>query len=470
MNKPRICLIVDNPLRDLDGMVLLGWTLAQRGAEVFLVPMYHQAFEIAGLKPDFVLVNYLRAHNRELVKAYSECGILVGVLDTEGGVLHSVESDLIDIVARNEPANVDLYCVWGKRQYDSFVKHKVLPKEKLYLTGCPRYDFCAEPWKSALPCLSEAGESMILVNTRFALTFPRYQRGLEDEINMMLRVGFEDSYLRGYVRQCFLVWAEMVNVVADLAKSFPKATFIVRPHPFEDEKIYEQVFQDVPNVRVVRDGSVLPWIKSSLLLIQRDCSTAVEACFLGVEPVSLGWINADLLNNEVISTVSHHAKSRKELFDIVESTLSGNAISPTAKKKQQRRSVVKDWFHAIDGRSSERVAGVIMATIDKGTGENPHGSSVKILMYDAPVKERFKNLVNFVGSRVFGPHKYDLLKSRILRKPGTISKEFTVADVKETVGRISKVVNDSRIVNIEQVSHKDTYLKLVARYSIKLSV
>ena len=91
MGQPRVCLVVDNPLRDLDGIVLLGWTLAQKGAEVFLVPMYQQAFEVAALLPDLVLVNYLRPNNRRLVEAYSKGGILVGVLDTEGGVFNSVE-------------------------------------------------------------------------------------------------------------------------------------------------------------------------------------------------------------------------------------------------------------------------------------------------------------------------------------------------------------------------------------------
>ena len=91
----RISLIVDNPDRDLDGLVLLAATLAQRGAEVFLVPMYNQRLEIAALKPNFVLMNYARAANRRLIREYSQDGIAVGVLLTdfedgdEGLKLHS---------------------------------------------------------------------------------------------------------------------------------------------------------------------------------------------------------------------------------------------------------------------------------------------------------------------------------------------------------------------------------------------
>lgn len=470
MRKARICLVVDNPLRDLEGMVLLGWTLARKGAEVFLVPMYHQVFEVAALRPDLVLVNYLRTNNKELVKAYSKCGILVGILDTEGGIFSNVEEDFTNLVAGCEASNVDLYCLWGRRQYDSFIEHGILPKEKLYITGCPRHDFCAEPWKSTLPCLGENDEPIILVNTRFSLIFPRFQRGLKDEINMMLKVGFKDPYVREYARQCFLVWAEMINVVADLAKFFSKAVFVVRPHPFENRKIYEQIFKDIPNIKIIQEGTVLPWINSSLLLIQRDCSTAVEASFLDVEPVSLGWIDAPMLNNEVIFTVSHHAKSREHLFDIVENTLKGNPISPTLEMKKQRKQVVNDWFYAIDGKSSERVADAILETFERGANKHPKQNSAKILMYNASTKERLKNFVNFLGCRMLGIDKYDHLKSHILRKPRAISKKFSLIDVQTIVNHISKVVSNSKVVSVESLKNEHTYLKMLARYSIRLSL
>ena len=47
-DKPHVCLIVDNPLRDLEGLVLLGRQLAAKGATVTLVPMYEQGFRRAG--------------------------------------------------------------------------------------------------------------------------------------------------------------------------------------------------------------------------------------------------------------------------------------------------------------------------------------------------------------------------------------------------------------------------------------
>ena len=46
MEKTRVCLIVDNPLRDLDGLILVSWHLSQMDVDVYLVPMYVQATDV----------------------------------------------------------------------------------------------------------------------------------------------------------------------------------------------------------------------------------------------------------------------------------------------------------------------------------------------------------------------------------------------------------------------------------------
>lgn len=469
MGQPRVCLIVDNPLRDLDGMVLLGWTLAQKGTEVFLVPMYQQASEVAALMPDLVLVNYLRINNQKLVKAYSECGILVGVLDTEGGVFTDVETGLTNLVARAKPFHVDVYCLWGQRQHDSFVEHGLLPKERLYVTGCPRYDFCADPWKSALPHVEMDGGPMILVNTRFPVLFPRFQRGLEDEMNTMRKLGFEDSYIRELVRQSYLVWAEMINVIADLAKSFSEAVFVIRPHPFEDRAIYEHVLKDIPNIRIVQEKTVLPWINSSLLLIQKGCSTALEASFLGVEPVSLDWMEAPMLHNDIVADVSHSVQSPKELTDIVGKTLNGRPLSPTSGIIKRREQIVSDWFYALDGGSSERVANALLETIDKRRSNRMKRKSVKLMMHNGLTKAGLRSFCSFLGTRALGFKQYDRLRCCLSGKPRTVSKVFSLEDVQAITDRLSKVTKDAKAISVEKVKTRHCYLKAVAHCSIRLS-
>ena len=44
MKKIKIGVIVDNPNRDLEGLVLVATQLAMKNFEVFLIPMYKQRY------------------------------------------------------------------------------------------------------------------------------------------------------------------------------------------------------------------------------------------------------------------------------------------------------------------------------------------------------------------------------------------------------------------------------------------
>jgi hypothetical protein len=59
MRKLKICLVVDNPLRDLDSMILLASHLVSRKIDVYLTTMYDQENQIVEIRPDYILVNYV---------------------------------------------------------------------------------------------------------------------------------------------------------------------------------------------------------------------------------------------------------------------------------------------------------------------------------------------------------------------------------------------------------------------------
>ena len=83
-NKFKACILVDNPLRDLEGMVLIAYHLSKLNFQCFLTPMYFQAFDILSIKPDIVVINYLRKNNVNLIKRFVSEKIKIVVLDTEG--------------------------------------------------------------------------------------------------------------------------------------------------------------------------------------------------------------------------------------------------------------------------------------------------------------------------------------------------------------------------------------------------
>ena len=165
----RICLIIDNPLRDFDGIVLIAAYLMVKNFEVFIVPMNAQNSDALSLNPDVVLVNYIRENNLEILNLYKNRGIKVAILDTEGvgkwwpkhaQILRDIKADKV----------VDQYSCWGKEPHDHLVSSESLNSKKIKITGCPRYDFAVQPWRNTCSQRAFPQDTFLLIRIFRSLT------------------------------------------------------------------------------------------------------------------------------------------------------------------------------------------------------------------------------------------------------------------------------------------------------------
>lgn len=363
-DKPHVCLIVDNPLRDLEGLILLGRQLAARGASVTLVPMYEQGFDVPALRPDLVLVNYTRPNNADLIKSYKRAGILVGVLDTEGigGKSPDHFAEMVKGVGCTDL--VDLYCVWGRAQHAAFLRHGTVPAAVLHATGCPRYDYCAAPWRAALPQPSiEPG--YVLINTNFPVANPRFSDSSSNEEDAMVQAGFSREFARQFVVDAGKAHRSVLETSTRLARHFKDVQFVLRPHPFENIASYDRL-AELPNFHVRQDGTSLEWISRARLLIHQNCSTAIEAAMLNVEPLSMEWFNTPSLRLDAATRVSRSAGSESDLLEMVRLGLEGQLPLLAPEIGLSRQQIIGDLFMAADGASSARVADVVLDVISAG--------------------------------------------------------------------------------------------------------
>jgi surface carbohydrate biosynthesis protein len=367
-DQPHICLVVDNPLRDLEGLVLLARQLATRGARATLVPMYEQGFDVPALRPDLVLVNYTRPNNADLIKSYKRAGILVGVLDTEGIGGKNADQFASMVKSAGCPELVDLYCVWGQAQHAAFARHGTVAADILHATGCPRYDFCAPPWRAALPKPS-VGSGYVLINTNFPTVNPRFSDSSSNEEESMVQAGFAREFARQFIADAGQAYRSMLDMAIKLAKHFSDVQFVLRPHPFENIKSYD-AFAALPNASVIQSGTSLEWISGARLLVHQNCSTAIEATMLKVEPVSMEWFNTPALRLEAATRVSRGAGGEAELLELVGRGLEGSMPPLSPETDAFRHEIISDLFTAVDGASSVRVSDAVLATIAAaGRGE-----------------------------------------------------------------------------------------------------
>lgn len=424
----RICLVLDNPLRDLDGLVILARALVRRGFEAIIVPMYSQQFDVIAMNADIVLVNYTRANNLDVLRNYARRGIKIGVLDTEGTGGKTAE-EFARLVACGQAEDlIDLYCVWGTDQYRA-----LLPMfgSRLKLTGCPRYDYCAPQWRPALKA-PHTPPGYILVNTNFPTVNPRFSRGSQSELQTMQRAGFAADFAETYIADAKRGLRGMIKLVQDLATRFPNERFILRPHPFEGTQPY-RVLEDLPNVDLRQEGTSLEWLAHAKFLIHSNCSTAVEAAMLGRVPVSPKWLDTPTLNVPGPSALSLQASNEAELIDIVRQIVEGATLqSPQAARAA---AAIHSKYHEIDGHASDRVADAVLglAGLPSRPGRTPVAS--------------LRGLCVRALQGLLGPDKWFALGNKISPAKGDkrTAKSISIKAVSDTLDRLSKVDGEGGI-------------------------
>lgn len=354
----RICLIIDNPLRDFDGIVLIAAYLMMKNFEVFIVPMNAQNSDALSLNPDVVLVNYIRKNNLEILNLYKNRGIKVAILDTEGvgkwwpkhaQILRDIKADKF----------VDQYYCWGKEQHDHLVSSESLDHKKIKITGCPRYDFAVQPWRNTLqPTGIPPG--YILINTNFPLANPFFTKNSKTEIKSWINTGLTSkNNAEKFLIKTNELFKEMIKAIETISTKLPEIQFIIRPHPFEDMSVYKKIENKIPNVLVRKEGTSLQWLHMAKALLHINCFTAIEAGFMDIEALALEWVNKKEIrdhSNEP-SLVSRNATNIDELINWIK-LLDDNSftISKTEEQYKNLKEIQINNYFGIDGFSAKRVS------------------------------------------------------------------------------------------------------------------
>ncbi|MEQ1731300.1 MAG: surface carbohydrate biosynthesis protein, partial [Vicinamibacterales bacterium] len=358
----RVVLIVDNPLRDLSGIVLVAQQLCAHGAVCYLAPLNLEWWEVGALAPDFVLLTNIRRTRQDFAHRLLEAGIQVGVLECEGGVMPSFET--YETMLGPSPdlfKRISCVCVWGPRLARVAVDRGWYEERQVTVTGAPRFDLYAPGWRlSALessPDVENVRTPFILVNGSFPRANPKFVTP-EREIESAMRLGFNRDYLVRFQSAQMRGLVEMVAVANRIAERFPDTTVIYRPHPFERVETYEPLLDRRGNLKLLQSGTVEGWILRAACVVHSNSTTAIEAAIAGVPTFVPAWVStAEKL--DACDAVSTHCHSFDNLASQLALALEGRVTIDANGADVSR--VIADWFYRIDGESHRRVAEAILS-------------------------------------------------------------------------------------------------------------
>ncbi len=372
-------LIVDNPKRDLKGLVLVAEQLIQLGYEVVLIPMYYQTIDTFVSGVDVLVINYARINNRRFLESCSTSGVRVIVMDTEGGILSEDNLDSPENWAKHlqEEGLTKLlagYCFWGSATFLAFREFSGMPAGRLFLTGCPRYDQCHAKWRDIR---RPRYRNHVLVNMNFSAINPLFSGDIEAEKKAFLSVGWEGGYVDRLYSSLTAVFPRLVDEIKALAAQAPDRQFVIRSHPFENGQFYVAAFAGLANVVVDGEGDVFDAMADAGCILHLNCGTAIDAFMMGVLPVSLEYLNDAVMSTHtpLPSKVSFQARSRDDVLAAL-----GEPQAKLAELQEARvfETYIEAFFHRRDGEACRRVAAAVEAT---ATGARDRLAIVPVLQH-----------------------------------------------------------------------------------------
>jgi len=238
--KKKICIIVDHPSRDLDGCILLKVELEKLNFDVSLLSYYFK-HEVFINKPNIIIFPHYREQFHQLIAIYKKCGIMVAILDTEGGFFPDAPGleKYINTVQLSL-SKIDLYFLWGNLHKEKLISKKS-PEKNFFVSGHPRYDLLNYKYRSLFKEEKNNFNKCILFNTNFPEINPKFQSINKEIDNSIKYDGVSRNFINRYNTMRREQLNNFINVIDKISEYFADYLIKIRPHPFESFDPYMKI-------------------------------------------------------------------------------------------------------------------------------------------------------------------------------------------------------------------------------------
>lgn len=301
----------------------------------------------------------------EFLKKLKNRGGIVFDLLEEGGVYSDMMSVLLPYHEDVLPC-VDAVLLWGEAQKQIIMENrKNIRDGQLMVTGYPSFDLLQNDKLDYYEKLSrqnkEIGKGYILINTNFACF--NGQIGFEESkrVNKNADYLYVEEQRVKYQEQCEYekkVYNYFIEMVQSLAKQLKDIRIVVRPHPAENFSNYEKHFEEISNVRVIRQGSVREWIINAKAVIHHDCTTGIESFLMGIPTISYVPILEKKRTCSLPIDASEKVSTLNSLIQMMDALIEDNVFSysePYGDKVQRMSPVIAN----ISFKAAERIVACV---------------------------------------------------------------------------------------------------------------
>jgi surface carbohydrate biosynthesis protein len=349
--------------RELDSRLLLSVIALTYGFEVVLGQKWLIESNIRRMPAGIYLSKTMTRRDAGSLAKARACGYFTAAIDEELPGLVTKPEEL-RWIAPEAVAQAEAIFIGGEGNTQSFVTRFPEARAKVARALNPRWDLLRSTFRSLFDedvvRIRAARGDFVLVNTNQGFT--NSEKGTQDEIiKEQVRLGKIDpsnsehmNYLRSICDMEDANKAAILEIVAGLRAAYPQRTVVIRPHPSERIATWSDAFKNDPRIEVVREGSAVPWILASTLLIHTNCTTGTEAIAMGKPAVCVLPIDSAVTRRYLSNRVNPVARSVSEALALSDRVVSGAVPS------LYTREMIDTFHHAMSFEDDRLGAQIII--------------------------------------------------------------------------------------------------------------
>jgi surface carbohydrate biosynthesis protein len=435
--------------REFDSKLLLACVAAERGFDAYLGAKREINISAARLPRSIYVQKSLSKRSYRMYDILDRVGHWIVSTDEEGIVYQSLERYWQIKIHPRTLHKVRALFAWGADNERIWRTHPAFHGAPIEVSGNPRIDLLRPELRSYFQDqadeLRERFGSFVLVNSNFTLLnhfFPKWSRSrilVEDPEQRRSATELEvDSAF--HWMSLFRAFQEMLPVIA---RRFPDRCFVVRPHPSESHDAWKQAAAGLPNVHVLHEGNIVPWLHAAEAIVHTGCTTALEAYVVGTPAIAYQPVADDRYDMELPNAVSYLATDLSELTKLLEATFDG--VITSDREEEARKRAVMDEF--IAGRSGRLVCDRMVDALErlelewrKEPAPSPWRRASGRFLAEIRAVEKWINLLRpgHNNNRVYVQHMFS---------------DLSLADVETGLARLRPALGRFSEVQVTEISH-----------------
>ena len=283
--QPRTMLIpVETLNREFDGKLLLALLAAERGWRAIIGGRTIMNENMPLLPKSVYMAKAMRSTARKLFAELEGLGHRIVAFDEESLVRISDEMFLKRLEGRTL-RHVRMLFAWGEDNSEMWQRSPAYAGTPITCTGNPRVDLLRPDLRGyyapEIESIRRRYGEFALLNSNFAIVNHYIPNRTRFKVAEWVAEHDRARLRSGIVGHKQALFDAFIQAIPEIARAVAPNNLVIRPHPSESAEPWIEAAAGLPNVHVVHEGSVVPWLPAAKVLLQNGCTSAVEAAVIG---------------------------------------------------------------------------------------------------------------------------------------------------------------------------------------------